>query len=98
MKMKIKYAQTPTGCRDGWLIMCPACDVEHHLDARYNHNGKFDKPSFMPPLKVITSLPGAPEGDKQVVCHSIITNGAIAFRPDCTHAMAGLTVPLPDIS
>ena len=30
------------------------------------------------------------------VCHSFVTNGNILFLGDCTHAMAGQTVPLPD--
>lgn len=30
-------------------------------------------------------------------CHSFITNGMIQFLGDCTHALAGQTVDLPDI-
>lgn len=29
-------------------------------------------------------------------CHSFVTDGKIEYLPDCTHAMAGQTVPLPD--
>jgi hypothetical protein len=28
-------------------------------------------------------------------CHSFVTDGNIAYCPDCTHALAGKTVPLP---
>lgn len=31
------------------------------------------------------------------VCHSFIRDGQIEFLSDCTHAMAGKTVPLPGI-
>ena len=31
------------------------------------------------------------------VCHSFITNGQIQFLSDCTHALAGQTVELPDV-
>jgi hypothetical protein len=30
-------------------------------------------------------------------CHSFITDGRIAFLSDCTHALAGQTVDLPEI-
>ena len=30
------------------------------------------------------------------VCHSFVVNGQIQFLPDCTHALAGQTVPIPD--
>jgi len=30
------------------------------------------------------------------VCHSFVTDGQIQFLSDCTHALAGQTVPLPD--
>ena len=31
------------------------------------------------------------------VCHSFVTNGAIQFLADCTHGLAGQTVPLPPV-
>lgn len=31
-----------------------------------------------------------------VVCHSFVNNGRIQFLSDCTHALAGQTVDLPD--
>lgn len=30
------------------------------------------------------------------VCHSFVTDGQIQFLSDCTHELAGKTVPLPD--
>lgn len=30
------------------------------------------------------------------VCHSFVTDGQIRFLEDCTHALAGQTVPLPE--
>lgn len=36
--------------------------------------------------------------DKRIntVCHSFVRAGAIEFLSDCTHALAGQTVPLPE--
>lgn len=32
----------------------------------------------------------------KTVCHSFITDGQIQFLNDCTHPLAGQTVPLPN--
>lgn len=31
------------------------------------------------------------------ICHSFVVNGHIQFLNDCTHALAGQTVPLPEL-
>jgi hypothetical protein len=31
------------------------------------------------------------------ICHSFVTDGQIRFLNDCTHELAGKTVPLPDL-
>lgn len=41
---------------------------------------------------------GRPAPFKCGICHSFVTNGMIQFLGDCTHALAGQTVPLPDWS
>ncbi len=38
---------------------------------------------------------GGPAPFKCAVCHSYVTDGQIQFLGDCTHALAGQTVPLP---
>lgn len=39
----------------------------------------------------------APELDRvPTVCHSFVTDGRIQFLGDCTHALAGKTVDLPE--
>jgi hypothetical protein len=40
--------------------------------------------------------PGDPAPFLCAVCHSFVTDGQIQFLGDCTHALAGQTVPLPD--
>jgi hypothetical protein len=40
---------------------------------------------------------GEPLGSLCSVCHSIITDGRIQFLTDCTHALAGQTVDLPEL-
>jgi hypothetical protein len=45
---------------------------------------------------------GSPKRDEPfdsipTICHSFVTDGQIQFLSDCTHALAGQTVPLEDI-
>lgn len=40
---------------------------------------------------------GRIKGAKDSVCHSFVTNGHIKFLDDCTHELAGKTVPLKPI-
>lgn len=40
--------------------------------------------------------PDAPSPFKCYQCHSFVTDGQIQFLDDCTHGLAGKTVPLPD--
>lgn len=42
--------------------------------------------------------PEAPSGFACVICHSFVTDGRIQYLGDCTHAMAGQTVELPEIA
>lgn len=41
---------------------------------------------------------GRPAPFKCVVCHSFVTDGKIQFLGDCTHALAGQTVPLTEVA
>lgn len=40
---------------------------------------------------------GEPAPFKCTVCHSFVTDGKIQFLSDCTHALAGQTVELPEM-
>lgn len=39
---------------------------------------------------------GQPFDRAPTVCHSFVTDGRIQFLSDCTHALAGQTVDIPD--
>jgi hypothetical protein len=77
----------------------------------WNFNGNGDAPTFTPsvlmeyeraePPVTFENLDEYrrkpwPQTKKRYVCHSYVTNGRIQFLPDCTHALAGQTVDLPD--
>ena len=76
---------------------CPGCAMMHRVmhgpgaGPRWGWNASVDKPSFTP--SVLVQYPWS-DGDR--VCHSFVTDGRIQFLDDCTHALAGQTVDLPD--
>ena len=93
----------------GLTFWCPGCARAHTVRVgdgpgpRWNWNGSADRPTFQPSVLVTWSEPsddpalaGDPAHDVSRVCHSFVTDGQIQFLGDCTHALAGQTVPLPD--
>jgi hypothetical protein len=62
---------------------------------RWTFNGDFERPTFSPSLN--TWYGGDDDEIPLHRCHSFIRNGRIEFLPDCTHALAGQTVDLPEI-
>ncbi len=74
-----------------WMFHCPGCNSIHQCDTRWTFNGSQTAPTFRASILVH----GAPDiGRPQ--CHSFVTDGRIEFLGDCTHALAGQTVDLPD--
>jgi hypothetical protein len=68
---------------------------------RWGWNNNVDAPSFTPSVLVKHGSAVDPTfidepGDPPTICHSFVTDGRIQFLSDCTHALAGQTVDLPD--
>jgi hypothetical protein len=82
---------------DGLLFVCPGCDMVHQIKTgagsrpRWTWNGDVDRPTFSPSVLVTFTIHGKPH-----VCHTFVRDGSIEFLADCTHALAGKTVELPD--
>ena len=77
---------------------------------KWGYNGNANKPTFTPSLLCRTGkyVPGISKESydyynetedewPSVICHSFITDGRIDFLSDCTHALAGKTVELPEV-
>ncbi len=97
---------------DRLMFWCPGCDCAHMVrvgdgpSPRWSYNGNPDRPTFTP--SILVSYPhwvppaedGKPAPERQTlvtsVCHSFVTDGRIQFLSDCTHALAGQTVDIPD--
>jgi hypothetical protein len=71
----------------------------------WTFNGSTEKPSFSPSMLVRGVVPltdeeldrmaaGEAVTPKPLVCHSFVKDGQIQYLGDCTHALAGKTVPL----
>jgi len=95
----------------GYTWYCPGCQEPHVVYDSWNFNGNFESPTWQPSIlvtgkKCIYDANGKwtgewernPDGTaKDMRCHTFITDGMIQFLPDCTHALAGQTVPLPPL-
>ena len=80
---------------------CPGCESLHRVTVDptkrpcWNYDGNPDAPTFSP--SVLTRWKEHRDGDVvDMVCHCFVRNGNIEFLGDCTHTLAGKTVPLPD--
>jgi hypothetical protein len=82
------------GTRDlyGYRFDCPGCDRPHVVGLGWTFNGSFERPTFTPSVLVTRG------GDPAYRCHSYVTDGRIAFLSDCSHALAGRTVDLPEVA
>lgn len=75
---------------------------------RWEYDGNPEAPTFMPSVLVTYRHPKgysnanpAPLGydgeHVNEICHTFVRAGQIQFLGDCTHALAGQTVPIPDL-
>ena len=73
------------------VFWCPGCDGPHAVriagPGSWDYNGDHEAPTFTPSVKV--TRPPTP-----YCCHSFVRDGQIQFLSDCTHTLAGQTVPL----
>lgn len=98
------------GCKVSHMLYVEK--LPDHEHAVWAFNGDFERPTLVPSILVVTRPwvpPVTPENIEQwrekpwkqhqiqTVCHSFVTDGRIQFLSDCTHHLAGQTVPLPDV-
>jgi len=85
------WFRCPGGCGDHRIIVRWGASSGRSQPA-WTFNGDMERPTFSPSLLVQWKN----EEAKPRVCHSFIRDGQIQFLGDCTHALAGKTVPLAD--
>ena len=87
---------------------CPGCNEIHSLPDTWSFDCNLESPTFSPSFKHTGVLRIFVDGKwtgefvrdgagnpVQRVCHYFLTKGVLQFQGDCTHALAGKTVPLP---
>ena len=81
--------------------------IDPAFGSAWGFNGDPDRPTFTPSVLVrgkrrLTDeeYTRAMEGETveldDLICHSFVTDGRIQFLGDCTHALAGQTVEMPE--
>lgn len=87
---------------------------EHGIGPRWTWNGDLERPTlspsilvqwdrWVPPATTLEMRDKIASGEvvqrrERHVCHSFVREGQVLFLGDCTHALAGRTVPLPDLA
>lgn len=97
---------------DGIAFWCPGCEKAHmvrtsgpgseYCRAQWTWDGNVDEPTLTPSILIRVNWSQAvergddPEHWRDEICHSFVRAGTIQFLDDCTHALRGRTVVLPD--
>ncbi len=85
----------------GVVIRCRACEQHFIHLPRWGFNGDMDKPTFTPSINESCNDPGHPSYQpraKSSRCHFTVTGGMITYHGDCSHDLAGQTLPLEEWS
>lgn len=81
------------------MFYCAGCKMAHKVNVgdgsgpRWGYNGNAEKPTFTPSVLVTWNQRHEPR-----VCHTFVTDGRIQYLNDCTHALAGQTIDLPNFA
>jgi hypothetical protein len=79
----------------GLWFFCSGCQGPHRVpiagENAWTWNGSTERPTLSPSIRCRWN-----EGEAQTpkVCHSFMRDGALEFLGDCTHELAGRTVPI----
>ncbi len=94
--MKPVLAIEPRNDNTYYIFFCPGCGRIHAIDKSWTIIGPMDKPTIHPSVFV-----NSPSSEfyvpRDFTCHSFIVDGLIKYLPDCTHELAGKTVPMEPI-
>lgn len=91
---KVKDAANVDG---GHMYWCPGCDGAHQFLANpgpWGYDDNAESPTIVGSVLVHGPQRSVPGSGSEAVCHSFITAGMIQFLSDCTHTLAGQTVPM----
>lgn len=94
----------------GYLHWCPGCEEMHCIPDTWSFDGQLNIPTFNPSVKItgkqtvvvngkwtgewVRDAAGKP---LDYCCHYFLRAGQLLFQGDCTHALKGQTVALPEL-
>lgn len=90
------------------FLWCPGCEDVHAVEVtdpayKWDWDGNLEAPTISPSIKVdYPERVSSPSIEvtfpaNRGICHSYVKAGRWQFLGDCTHDLAGQTVPLPDL-
>lgn len=98
---------------DRYAYWCQGCEEVHMVGPSWTFDGNMASPTFAPSVLVTSGhyAPGwkgpscwctyrVDHPDCEFICsrcHTFIRGGMVEFLSDCTHGLAGQTLPLPDL-
>lgn len=93
---------------DGYYAhWCPGCEEAHgiHVEkprsngAKWTFDGNVNAPTFSPSIHITSPEHTFEDGVKieATCCHYFLKAGVLDFLGDCTHALKGTKVPLPEL-
>lgn len=94
-----------------WVFFCPGCGHRHAYHTKnpegrpvWQFNGNVESPTFTPSLLNRWGTHADPNWKPEPghtnhsgTCHLYVTNGQIQYLGDCTHDLAGQTVPMQEV-
>ena len=72
---------------------CPGCERLHAVNNCWKFDGNYEAPAFSPSALTTGTKTGSGE---PLRCHCFIRTGKIEFLSDCSHHLAGKSVPMED--
>lgn len=91
---------------NGYVHWCPGCQESHTLPDSWTFNGNVERPTFSPSFlhrgvkfdEIAKDWPRDAAGNTiPYQCHYILTDAVLNFCSDCSHDLAGKSVPLPEL-
>jgi hypothetical protein len=78
-------------------LWCPGCESVHEVTRSWAWSFDADGVVTISPSVLVTQTFHESSGLPQRRCHSFVRAGRWEFLGDCTHELAGQTVPLPEL-
>lgn len=88
MPGQVLREQPMDGAKTRYLFWCPGCETHMWFElGRWGWNGDWHTPTVSPSILFNTD---------DLRCHLFVTGGQLVFLADCTHKLAGQTIPMEE--